>query len=508
MPILGAIMALLLLSPPASAQSVLRSPPVDGGTLSGWSLVTKARVVCRVYTEGNRRITRYCEDGYECLPDDKCGPGPEMRRQMERENEERRRAADEQIRRLREMQERVQAAANRARREAQKADRRAAEQRRYSSADNSKIVPSPRYDMGRYSPGWGRPAPGRNSDPRNIPSPQYGKARTPPPGVSRPPMRTAAPLRRVTRIVYEAPAARVPAVGSPTSPATSEPPANNVRPELFERPAPNAAPPPGSGSSRSMSPEEIEDVYIKGEEVKTLASLDDEKLDAAQREELKLIQSVIERSRKPDPPPARGVAPPPAPKPVSCRRATSDITGIKYSTPPPQPVVTQCKEAKSQLARARADRVKYPALSKEAYAKSAEIYRAVGDPIADRIVAEASAADAAPYIAADARIEKEDAALKEALDADRTAGLIEKGAVETNSCPSLQAAVDRHQEAAKAFSIAKVAGRAQASAQRAKYLSCVIDECERKRKLNQHRGKISLRTRLLLQRLEKSECKP
>lgn len=60
--------------------------------LSAPSLVTNAKVVCRVYDEGNRRVTQYCEDGYECdLAAQKCRPGPELRRQMEEKAEQERR---------------------------------------------------------------------------------------------------------------------------------------------------------------------------------------------------------------------------------------------------------------------------------------------------------------------------------------------------------------------------------------------------------------------------------
>jgi hypothetical protein len=61
----------------------------ERAALAGMSLVSKARVVCRVYTEGNRRITKYCQDGYLCVPNDKCSPGPEIRRKIEAERQRR-----------------------------------------------------------------------------------------------------------------------------------------------------------------------------------------------------------------------------------------------------------------------------------------------------------------------------------------------------------------------------------------------------------------------------------
>src|SRR5690606_12068589 len=45
-----------------------------------------ARVVCRVYTEGNQRVTEFCNEGYLCdLEARKCRPGPEARRELEAE---------------------------------------------------------------------------------------------------------------------------------------------------------------------------------------------------------------------------------------------------------------------------------------------------------------------------------------------------------------------------------------------------------------------------------------
>lgn len=46
----------------------------------------EARVVCRTYTEGNQRVTEFCQDGYLCdLEARKCRPGPEARRKLEAE---------------------------------------------------------------------------------------------------------------------------------------------------------------------------------------------------------------------------------------------------------------------------------------------------------------------------------------------------------------------------------------------------------------------------------------
>lgn len=60
--------------------------------ISAPGLVAKAKVVCRVFDEGTRRITQYCEDGYECdLAAQKCRPGPELRRQMQENVEKERR---------------------------------------------------------------------------------------------------------------------------------------------------------------------------------------------------------------------------------------------------------------------------------------------------------------------------------------------------------------------------------------------------------------------------------
>lgn len=47
-------------------------------------LIQESRVVCRVYRQGNKQVTEFCRDGYECdLVENKCRPGPEIRRQIE-----------------------------------------------------------------------------------------------------------------------------------------------------------------------------------------------------------------------------------------------------------------------------------------------------------------------------------------------------------------------------------------------------------------------------------------
>jgi hypothetical protein len=79
------ILATFVLSPAGATPLV--QPPSAGvrAAIANHSLIVQARVVCRVYREGNQRITKYCEDGYLCSPNDKCSPGPEMRRKAEAE---------------------------------------------------------------------------------------------------------------------------------------------------------------------------------------------------------------------------------------------------------------------------------------------------------------------------------------------------------------------------------------------------------------------------------------
>lgn len=59
------------------------------------SIVARVIVVCRVYDEGDRRVTEYCEDGYVC-GDGKCNAGPEKRREQQAERARRRAELEKQ----------------------------------------------------------------------------------------------------------------------------------------------------------------------------------------------------------------------------------------------------------------------------------------------------------------------------------------------------------------------------------------------------------------------------
>jgi hypothetical protein len=47
------------------------------------SIIWKAKVICRVWTEGRTKYTTWCEDGFICGASNKCLPGPEMQRKID-----------------------------------------------------------------------------------------------------------------------------------------------------------------------------------------------------------------------------------------------------------------------------------------------------------------------------------------------------------------------------------------------------------------------------------------
>ena len=65
-------------APAAALSGVWRPQP--GST----SLLLRVRVVCSRERHGNVTTTHYCNDGYQCLAGGKCGPGPAMRREIQR----------------------------------------------------------------------------------------------------------------------------------------------------------------------------------------------------------------------------------------------------------------------------------------------------------------------------------------------------------------------------------------------------------------------------------------
>src|SRR5579863_1903266 len=110
MPALVTILCLALPMPAAALSGLWRPQP---GSLS---LLSRVRVVCSRERHGNVITTHFCNDGYECLPGGKCGPGPAMRRQIE----QRIKALNEAIERNR---REAEAAAEAARRRAEEAAR-------------------------------------------------------------------------------------------------------------------------------------------------------------------------------------------------------------------------------------------------------------------------------------------------------------------------------------------------------------------------------------------------
>lgn len=102
-----------------------------GENLSG-SFVLDVRDICRVYTQGNQRVTQYCDHPYVCdLAANKCKPGPELQRQIDEE----RRQREAELRRLREQQARLQAEYEARVREVQR-QHRAGMQARSGTVDN------------------------------------------------------------------------------------------------------------------------------------------------------------------------------------------------------------------------------------------------------------------------------------------------------------------------------------------------------------------------------------
>ena len=97
---LAAALALLAAIPSASAMTfpLVKAP--------ARLPIIEVRDICRVHTEGNRRITEYCDDPYVCdLAHAKCKPGPELQRQLD----EKRRQAEEAQRRVLEQQRQMEA---------------------------------------------------------------------------------------------------------------------------------------------------------------------------------------------------------------------------------------------------------------------------------------------------------------------------------------------------------------------------------------------------------------
>ncbi|MGE0564984.1 MAG: hypothetical protein AB7O50_10765 [Pseudolabrys sp.] len=80
------------------------------------SPLIKARVFCESFKEGNTTVRTYCRDGYICVPNsNKCEPGPELKRQREREQEEARQSLERARERARKLQEHLEQEAARMR---------------------------------------------------------------------------------------------------------------------------------------------------------------------------------------------------------------------------------------------------------------------------------------------------------------------------------------------------------------------------------------------------------
>ncbi len=98
---------------------------VCGFIPSFWD-VAEARNVCRTYREGNATVTVYCEDGYQCAPNNKCKMGPELKARMERPFNQAISALEQMQRNLEEMRRNAERQARNFGRMALQADRRAA----------------------------------------------------------------------------------------------------------------------------------------------------------------------------------------------------------------------------------------------------------------------------------------------------------------------------------------------------------------------------------------------
>lgn len=144
-----AVVAYFALHSPALAFVAEGGTPVDAANTL--KTVIKARVICSVTHSGNITHTKSCDDGYVCLPRDKCGPGPEMKRRM-----------DAEICRLEELKATLDAEQKRLNAEQKKAEEEAARRRMLSPGG---------------SPG---PAPGTSTFPAGSSAPTSGSPHTSP----------------------------------------------------------------------------------------------------------------------------------------------------------------------------------------------------------------------------------------------------------------------------------------------------------------------------------------
>lgn len=166
----GLAMAVLGQPSASSAPFSRQAPDVD-------RLVHEAKVICRRFQVGNVIRTLYCNDGYVCVANDKCAPGPALQRKLDEAAAAKRRAEEA---RAKEAAAQAKAIASAKQREAFS---------RFSYRFSQTQIVSTRRELRRSleiaistsqggTAGW---SPGHyqvlKDDPRNIPSPRYQQGR-------------------------------------------------------------------------------------------------------------------------------------------------------------------------------------------------------------------------------------------------------------------------------------------------------------------------------------------
>lgn len=143
--------------------------------------IVQARDICRVYYEGNTKVTAYCDDPMVCdhARPGKCKPGPELQRQRDEERRQQEEAARAAQQRLDQMRRNLDARMRGLRRTTRTNDfsrtaNSRADDRRASGCSWEQNLGS----RALYCPSMNRLSSNAYND-RIIPSPQYGKPRAP-----------------------------------------------------------------------------------------------------------------------------------------------------------------------------------------------------------------------------------------------------------------------------------------------------------------------------------------
>lgn len=190
-------LALALIDPPfaASAPFAHEAAPSQG-------LVHEAKVICRRYQVGNIIHTKYCNDGYVCVGNDKCAPGPALQRKLDEEAAAKRRAEEAKAREAAERAKAIAAARQKdafsrysyrfsqtqivtTRREIRRSLELAISNSGAGSGgylggqymvpkDNPRIIPSPRYQHGKGAVPAAGPASAASADAVRGPGPVPG----------------------------------------------------------------------------------------------------------------------------------------------------------------------------------------------------------------------------------------------------------------------------------------------------------------------------------------------